>query len=131
VWSHDQGDRPNYITNLPLGKTGWNTALNLSWQQRFRLLYIRRLLTHPSAAYAPVSCLCTCQLLVYLSAACTADHLLIHSSPFVKREKIYTTKIPNLKHYCDHSDHLASKTNTNQWLIIITKQLGIHLLKET
>jgi hypothetical protein len=22
VWSHDQGNRPNYVTNLPSGETG-------------------------------------------------------------------------------------------------------------
>jgi hypothetical protein len=22
VWSHDQGDRPNHVTNLPSGETG-------------------------------------------------------------------------------------------------------------
>jgi hypothetical protein len=92
IWSHNQGDRLNYITNLFLGKTRWNIALNLLWQQRFQLLYIRRLLTHPSAAYTPVGCLCTRQLLVYLSAAYTADHLPIHSSLFVRRDRRHTQR---------------------------------------
>jgi hypothetical protein len=39
-------------------------------------------------------------------------------------------KIQTPKQYCNHSD-LAGKTNTDQWLIITTKQLSTHLLKET
>jgi hypothetical protein len=69
--------------------------------------------------------------LVYPPAACTAEHLPIHSSHFVGREKTYATKYQTLRQYCDHSDHLAGETNTDQWLITITEQLGTHLLEET
>jgi hypothetical protein len=42
-----------------------------------------------------------------------------------------TTKYQTPKQYCDHSDYLAGETNTDQWLITTTEQLGTHLLEET
>jgi hypothetical protein len=61
---------------------------------------------------------------MHLSAACTADHLPIHSSPFVRRDRRHTQqKYQTPRQYCDHSDHLAGETNTKREARYTDKQV--------
>jgi hypothetical protein len=68
-----------------------------------------------------VGCLCTRRLLVYLSAACTADHLPIHSSPFVRRDRGDTQRNTNPKALLWSQWPLAGKTNSKKALWLADK----------